>query len=976
MSKESPRSARSISAPTLSVLSDLTPNERTSVLSAFPQFEDEVQFIFRGKCKYQNQLQENGLVAVSSHYVGIFGQRSSGYAFTKTGFFHILTIKLIEVSESKSLSIETTSGRRLIVEGDTIELSRIIYRNYSFATLLLNQSVKVKISSKRDLPELKIPLSLSQRFQFTFAALCTQLEQQYDHSIVQYIHSLVTTSNAVVELSRIPAAYHAPLLMSLTNMPGILGISATDIDCPNVMKEVVGFVEKANNLMYLKIDNCNCVQGLAELGRVIQEKSESIQLETLDIANNEFEDLSVFLESLKFLKSKVKTLSVSCTGFRGDDTDVFLEALTSNSAFKSLTRLGIGGIPFSQQQLVRLTKYLKSNKQIRALDVSGSSNFAGVLQAIRGTSVTELWVTRCDFDDAVVAKLLEVAPNLTFLDLSGSNLKGAEICDVLSLLGRNQLSAKVSVRMNELDFSGVNILPIIRGFLLSDLGKWQSIEMCDTQIKDVELDTLQALFLRMPNLSMLSLDSNFGENDVESVSRLLELPELRYLSLASCKLRALCPSLSKAKHLTHLNLADNGLTDDDATQILSNSYEILCLADNDIRDCISIEDLAHSHSSLKCDPLLKASMEPVNDHADLDEMMAQILNSEIRFSHSCVCEDLSFPLPCLCSVDVSTVAVGDADSYQLTHLNAVAVEVNREIDDLNNCVRLVPVMVSTRLGAPTPELDDHAFMSDSSIDKLMNTNLIPTLSDTMFAGLGGEISETSSENEQHGEDTLSLDPAVQELMNSRALTSGDLPPLEPMEDESESDSEEVEIVRTGTQSVRHRPAPELKDSDTSDEDDGFDWGETKRRFSKEADNFVPKRRLLTESDVESEIDTGTDDQWIEEESQVECDEEEEANWENVEESGFEFEKEEEEEEEQRPQVRLFGPISEESLSSSRNGSPKQRIPPPNSRPPSSTTKFWKLNASLLPNLRSKPSGAKRNPLLLAFSPPTLAKKKP
>ena len=1060
MSKESPRSPRPISAPTLSVMSDLTPKERSSVLSAFPEYEDEVQFTFRGKCKYQNQLQENGMVAVSAHYVGVFGQRSSGYAFTKTGFFHILTMKTLEVRDNKSLFIETTSGRSLFVEGDTLELSRIIYRNYSFATLLIPQTLKVKIASKRDLPELKVPLSVSQMFQFTFAALCTQFEQKYDHAIVQYVHSLVTSSSAVVEMNRIPTPYHAPMLMSLVNLPGVLGISASDIDCPNVMKEIVGFVEKARGLRYLRVDNCNCVNGLAELGKAIEENARSLQLETLIVANNEFKDVGVFLESIKHLKSTLKTFSVSCIGFREDETDVFMDILTSNSAFRSLNRLGSGGISFSNGQLQALAKYLKENKHIRRLDLSGSSNFAGVLKAMKGTTVTELWVTRCDFDDTCVAQLLEVAPNLTFCDLSGSNLKCNEICDILSLLGRNQLSSPVSVKMNELDFSGVNILPIIRGFLLSDLGKWKSIEMCDTQIKSTELETLQALFLRMPRLSELSLDSNFGEEDVDAVRLLLELPELRYLSLASSKLSALCPHLAKVKRLKYLNLADNGLNDEAVATVLSNDYEVLCLADNNVHNAIPVEDLAHSRPSLKFDPLLKDSMTAVNDHVDLDQAAAKILEGQIRFSHSCICEDLGFPLPCMCSFDVSTVAVGDADAYQLTHLNAVAVEVNREIGDLNKTVRLAPVMVSTRLGARTSEVDDQAFTSDSSIDRLMNTNLIPTLSDTMFAGLGGEISETSSDNDHRTDDTLSMDPAVQELMNSRVLTSGDLPALEPIDDGSESDEGPVEIVRTGTQHGRHQPAPQLEATESSDEDDGFDWGETKRKprvQSPKPANVhkpMPIQRPVTESDIESEIETGSEEEQsepegfppaeqprklesdfestseqrsdfnpaleeeydsepaLEEESDLEPPLEEESEVDNapeerdysgqafeeesgfenapeeedsVDESGYRFEQKEtgghtiEEEdsasdsvEKSKPHVRLFGPIGEESQSSSRSGSPKKRIPPPSSS--NSTTKFWKISASLLPNLRSKPTDSKHNPLLLAFSPPTLAKK--
>ena len=884
---------------------ELTEEEEASIASKFPEWESEVQFVMRRKCAFNNQRQDRGVVAVSAHFVGIFNQKGHNKSFKRVGMFHILTMKSLKLNEERALFIELENGT-VLVESGSLDLARIIYRNYSLSACLLPDEMKMKVvaTSPDDLPSLELPLSVSQTFQFTFAAFCTKFEQKYDHSIVQYVHSLVRHSNAVVELNRIPAPYHQPLLMSLVHLPGFLGVSATDVDCPNAMNDVVGFVAKSKNLMYLRIDNCNCTEGLAELGKIIREKADSLQLETLIIANNEFEDLDVFIDSLKYLKTKLKTLSVSCVGMSQEQADSFIEVLTRNNAFKSLKRLGIGDIPFSQTALQRLSTYLKTNKHIRAIDLSGSSMFASVLKAVNRTTVNELCLMRCDFDDAAVAQLLEIAPNLTFCDVSGSNMKGGEVCDVIALLGRNQLNATISVKLNEMDFSGANLLPVLRGFLLSDLEKWKSIEMCDTQIKTLELETLQALFLRMPKLSMLSLDSNFSEEDVEAVARLLEIPELRSLSLANSKLSPLCPFLSKAKHLRWLNMSDNGLNDDDILKILSNKFEMLCLADNEFQNVIPIEDLANSHSSLKCDPLLKVSMDHVNDLIHLDQIAQKILASETIFAHSCICEDLSFPLPCMCSVDVRNVDVGDLGSYDFTHLNSIAVENGRDTGKLAKRVPMAPVTICDQ---------SETFESKSSLDS--------------------------------NQSTLSMDPELQSIMKSRSLHTGDLPQLGPVQDDSEEDDDEVEIVRTGNENhVEHKPAPDLEEEYSSEDD--IDKVPTSEKWSEEEDEEVaivksgekgqmvhkPAPKLEEESEYDSPPPART-----------------------------------------QVQARLFGSIAEEAKTTDKEQKKKKkRAPEP---APNATTRFWKVNASLLGSLKSKPSGSRRNPLLLAFSPPTLSKAK-
>jgi hypothetical protein len=449
------RARRTQSFPSDSIFSTLTPKEKASVLSPFPSYANPPHFLYQGLISCQDQRHHNGLVAVSSHYVGVFSQSNSGYPYAKIAFFHILTLRSLAVDSPTNVSVSTSTGFIFSVFENPIDLARILYRNHAFATFSIPDALKAKISAFNDeiFPVIHIPLSYSQILQFRFAALCAQNEFRYEHSVIPYLQSLLSFSSAIVDLARIPAPYHRPFLSSFLHFLPIFGISATELNIPSLVADIANYTEKSKDLRYLKIDNCNCGTNLRELSRAFKSNSENLPLSFLSITNVQLGDVDAFLNSISFLKTHLIHFSLSSAGIHPRNAVLLTNLLNDCPVFDRLQYLGIGAIEFNDSSLSRFALFLAKCRTLRFLDLSGSDAFTAVLAIAVGSSVTGVSLASADFDDSAVLQLLELAPRLSSLDLSGSNLKSHEIGDILAVLGRDLSGVPMSVQLNDFDFS-------------------------------------------------------------------------------------------------------------------------------------------------------------------------------------------------------------------------------------------------------------------------------------------------------------------------------------------------------------------------------------------------------------------------------------------------------------------------------------------------------------------------------------------
>jgi Leucine-rich repeat (LRR) protein len=736
----------------------------------FPQWANPADFTLQVALEYQGRSHNNGLIAVSPHYVGIFAQERATYA--KLLFFHILTLKELSVHRD-SVVMTALSGGSVRVLVRSADLVRILYRNSAFATFLVPKAMKLSVSlfDQSLLPPFPVPLSLSQVLQFRFAALCSQSELSYDHSAIEYVHSLLIDADPILDLTRVAAAYHVPLIQSFGDFFPLVGLSASREK--TIGGAVAGCIDC---LRFLSIDKCPA----AELTRALRSGA---HLTHLAIANCELDDPEPLLRAVGQLKTQLLHFSISGTPMGTRATEILPQMLCENRVFASLEHLGIGGVKLSAKGVALLSRYVRQNDGLVSLDLSGSAQFAGVLQAIGESSIIILSCALCEFDDASAVALIKVAPSLVSLDLRSSNLRVLEIGEAIGVLGRDR-SKGLTIKLNGIDLSEKNVVPLLKGFLLSDLEKWTEIQMNRTKINSFELAALHALFMRMPKLTALSLECNFGEEDALVVGRLLEIPSLKSLNLASSKLRSLVPKLA-ASSLTSLNLSGNDLGDDDVVALISgrNEWEVLALSDNPLKNVQNLASLGRG----KLTRGIFANWE--TECPDLVGEFQKVLARYNLRQHSCVCEDFGLPLPVGSDCRKQTVALIDAAIYSLPHLNELAIEPGFEPRGIS------PICELSQVGGEK----DH---SSDSLDAFMSPGLIPNLNEPM---LGGGISDDSGKEEE------AEDAELLELMKSRIITPSDLTnSVLPDQVSSDSDQDDRQIE---TKASKRVPAPDLDHSE-------------------------------------------------------------------------------------------------------------------------------------------------------------------
>ena len=785
----------------------LTAKEKLSISNRFPDYDRNIQYFAFGEIFLQEQHFESGIFAISNHYIGFFSQKKIQGKIKKIAFFNILSVLKVSISTSsmhQKIIIDTETNSITFFNGPALTVGRLIFRNYSFATFPISQDKKITffVSDLVDLPQIQFPLSVSQIFQFRFAALCSQNELEYDHNVVKYFHTLIQSHNPVFNLKHLPKTLAdqnlSPILMALTHIPAINGISCCNTNLPSLLYSLAPLIQESCYIRKIKIKNCNTKDGLLELSKAI-ENNDKLPLEQIFIDQNELEDLSPFIHSISMLNTNSNRLlnlthfSISGCGLSKETSEYLCSCLNKFESFQSLYHLGVGGLICTEVSSKDFLSYLKKNKNLKSLDLSRSSSFSAFLASVQASSIKTLDLSECDFDDLSVEQLNVVAPYLESLDISETNLSYYEISDVISFLGKstkkflkNESKSFLTIKLNGLNFEKERSLLIIRGFLMNDLNKWKQIEMDETRISSDEIIAFQALFLRMEKLEFLSLSSNFNESNAQAVSMLTELPSLKTLRLANTKLSSIFQqilSYLSNSNITAVDFSGTDLSDDQIMAFLSiTNLKKVKINGINFLDANAINDSASEIPHLTRLPFNGALVTLKSDNMNDDKIsqassnefnntnepnmnklsyeqnlqyfknkngysksrLIDIMNFELRKSnvtqHSCVCEDMNMPYPFISQFyDNLGVEICDPNVYNTFHANLLAIEKGEQPHKIKNVLNY-PSIVEEKIDN---DYDD----SDTSIDKFMNEKLISTLSDTMFAGLGGVLSDSSSDLE-------------------------------------------------------------------------------------------------------------------------------------------------------------------------------------------------------------------------------------
>lgn len=779
----------------------LSVTEKSKIISMFPEYENQVQLFAVGQIESQGTQYENGICAISMHYVGFFWQSPENVK--KIAFFNILSLIKFVFSHSNKhqrIYLETETTDASLSSGPVLLVSRFIYRNYSLSTFPLQENKKTVFYSydKSIFPPIQFPLSISQLFQFRVAALFSQNELQYDHLKTQFFHSYIQSHNPIMNLKNLRINQHElyPFFQTIVHFPQISGIVCKDCDYPSILSQISTIVEESKFLKIIKIINCNSKDGIYEFARSL-ESNKSLPLEQLYICQNQIDDFTPLFSAISQFHSKLSHFSI--TG-----SHLLIQNLLSCESLCCLKHLGIGGCECTNTLVQELNDYINLNKNLVSLDISGSRSIKPVLSILIGSSIKHLNLSNCEFDEKSIEALKAISPFLTKLDLSSTNLDHYSLSDVISLLGKSRQDL-LRLKLNHIDLSKEKSLLIIRGLLNNNLKKWKRIELDDTHLSIDELYAYQAVFNHMPNLTFLSMGHNFEEKDAHVVSLLTEIQSLRTLRLSNSKLSSIVPQIAASKNLVDIDLSYNNLSDEDAILLLSCEH----IEKLNIDGIQFIDEHKVIESTFNTKPHLTqipfcggfVPLKPINKPFKMES----IENMNV-LQHSCICEDLSMPYPCGSQpYEKQGVEIGDPNIYHTFHMNMIVVEKSVQ-----------PKKIEKLLNYPIVEQNKEDFdnddSSDISIDELVNMNLVSSLSETLFTGLGGTFSD-SSDNDIAKVRKNSSHPIIKSEFNKKQAHNDD-----PKSDSSISLNNDIKLALM----ENHKPLLEEYSSDSDQENNTID----------------------------------------------------------------------------------------------------------------------------------------------------------
>lgn len=837
-------SARVPSSPDFNsdVFRGLSDSEKTSIISGFPSYENQVLFLASGNMNYKKDTYKYGLIVLTPHFITVYFQQSPGLKFQTLCFFHILTLQKI-ITESDLLGLEAEKEKVYMTTKDVFDFTHVLYMAFSLSTFIAEGGQKVQFIVEDDAlyPMLPLPLSPSQLFQYRFAALSTFNGLPYNHEITKYFHSLILRNDPFFRLNRVPQNYVYSVLDTLIDIPIFKGIICKDYEMPSIFEGISPFLETYPDIRYIVLSNCKANSGLQNFTDALS-TNESINLTHLDISSNDFPNLKPLIQILpKF--SELRYLNVGNCSLNKTNCETLLSAIQSFD----LDFLGIASAEFSEKSVKLFKALVKKSQNLTSLDISqiAPEYLAPLLQSLNYSNVKELSLSKCKFSPEAISSLRKIAPKFVSLDLSDCIFSPIDISFILTALG-TESEEPVTIKLNRNNLSKDKLLPIIRGFLLSDLEKWSSIELNETKITPLELDTLQALFLRMPNLRSLSFVGCFKEDCVDSVSSLLEISSLKSLNLAHCKLSALVSDICGAKQLTSIDMSYNELTDADALALLSSQT-------------LQYVNLDGNPANIKEVTKMNTPPEPVPEQSTIDNL-TEALSKTVPTQHCAINEDYYMQYPFDGTFSSVETKLDDIELYHLKKANVLICEGGKYVNKPYQPIVNLKYANTVEGEMPESDLDqvqglrpmeESIFSSDSSLDEMMNTNLIPALSDTMFTGLGGHLSDSSTSEEEvkmkkiHPD--MSSDSA--ELLQSSLMEEKS--PKRRIQKSSSSDTEpdfDSSVVETEA-AIPRVPPPPLSDSD--------DEKSPKKKFSWDSSNaqqnivYDPSKQMSSSDDEPS-----------------------------------------------------------------------------------------------------------------------------
>lgn len=634
-----------------------TKEENDSIEQYFKkQNQLPIHFQFRAKVIFSSGTYKNAIVALSSLYIGCFvSKKGKIQLINPDSFIHILNVDSIEVkSNFVNLRIKNFNQEEayseLIFRGSKCQrFAQLFYRNYSFTF-----SKKLDIKADWELfPDIEfaraqasdIIISPSQRFQFSFYSYSALSCIKYYHPIVQYVHSLISSRTTILDISELifkiemvcqndeeKSTIIQIFLKALRNFELINGYFLKNYSIPNIL----AFILENPNLTFVHLENCGIKEGFKNFSE------KKLKIKYWNLSNNQeipSKEISYFSKIIQNSEVPILYLNLGYCKISAENSNLIFKALKNNKKMHEIEFLTYSGNFLNSDECQKsfisfLEEISKKDPKLRYVDFSSMTYeelemILTNLQAFK-LPIETLILKDCTLDMSCkneLLKLISKSECLKELDLSYmQNATNSFLFEVIYLINNNEKISQIKLSLNGIDIK--NVLYPRMCFLNKNkksLYKWKSLSFNDCKITPENLQGLEVLLAELPNLTELSLNSNFDCSMIdigEELRNLLcNLPNLEKLSISDNNLKSsIFPFLNyiirKSCNLVYLDISNNNIGNEILYPLksiignLNSKLQSIFFDGNKISDIFKLEELVKS--SLKSSSLITFPF-PIND---------------------------------------------------------------------------------------------------------------------------------------------------------------------------------------------------------------------------------------------------------------------------------------------------------------------------------------------------------------------------
>ena len=583
---------------------EIEPEFQHSIIAGFPSAQNHPEDLLlatRAVLRYNRQAQYDGAVALTLHFIGFF--HKSGYGYAPYSCVHLFEIASIRVKSQYKVLVLCKMGDNprakdaivncRIISREAVKLGQILYRNYMLSVVAFDPdyTCDFRTELKDQFPPFYPGLSPSQGYQFTYYAFTTNLGRRYYHEVARYYHEHIRNHDGVFDFGMLPwelregqdaslkdlmPVIHAMMFVPIMDpnrsnekFPYVRGILVHNKPFPWIGKGVARIVWKSRILRFLHLSRVQlkCDGQLKAIGDALR-SNPTLPCVYYNFENNKDvgNDGMSFLIALREVTAKIFFLSVARLGI--GDVKPLADALGSNEALRQIKYLYFNGNGLNFKYAGPLLSYLEmrgadvENNPIVRFGVGGDDATINAVfdclerypQPIEELSVAGTLMGKVGAEALI--RYVKQTKTMRVLDLSDSGMDPEYIQWVLRAMSENNVVGPLRVRLNELRLNVERrLMSIAKGFLHSDLDRWESIEFRNNGFGIFELQFIISFLWRMNNLEEIDLSENFSVdmgNIGKELSELLLIKSLKRIRLAGAPERSIALAKEGCTFLEHL----------------------------------------------------------------------------------------------------------------------------------------------------------------------------------------------------------------------------------------------------------------------------------------------------------------------------------------------------------------------------------------------------------------------------------------